>query len=72
MAIKIPHHTSALVKELFTILNESGQQLQKVAKRSGVSSSTINEWRWRRSPKVTNLEAVLNSLGFELHIRRKQ
>jgi len=72
MPLKLPQHSSPLVRELFSILNDSGERLQKVAKHSGVSATTINEWRWRRSPRVTNLEAVLNSLGFELHIRRKQ
>ena len=69
--LKVPSRGLPLVRLLFDLINQENVALSTVSKRSGVSVSTISDWRWRRSPSVTNLEAVLNVMGYELSIRRK-
>ena len=68
----VPEKCMGLVRLLYDLINQQEQGLRSVSQRSGVSSSTIHSWRYRRSPTVTNFQAVLNSLGYELVIRRRE
>ena len=60
-----------LVGEFFRLMVEKGLSAEEVSRRSGVSNAGISSWRTRTQPMVGNLEAVLNVLGYELHIRER-
>jgi hypothetical protein len=61
-----------LVKEFFRKVEIRQRKLKNVAKRSGVCIVTMRAWREKTNPTVPNLEAALNVVGYELHIRRKR
>jgi len=42
--------------------------IKDLVQPSGVKATTISEWRYRRTPNIASLEAVLNALGFKLDI----
>ena len=45
----------------------------QISREAGVSSQCVHRWlTLRRIPNIHNYEAVLNTLGYELAIRRKQ
>lgn len=65
--------TNPLVKEFFNIVyRKPGRTLVKVAKKSGVHRVTFGVWRRSGNPTVPNLQAALNSCGYELVIRKKR
>lgn len=44
---------------------------EEVAKRAGISSTTLRNWcQGRSSPKFMDIEAVVNVLGGEISIKR--
>lgn len=58
---------------IWTEMNKQCASQEDIAKRSGVSSSTMRKWRLGvRSPRVMELEAVINALGYQLAVRRKK
>jgi transcriptional regulator with XRE-family HTH domain len=70
--LTIPKKAHPLVKEMFGIMNEQKTMINAVAERAGLKRGSISDWRYRRTPTVTNFEAALNTLGFELVIREKK
>jgi transcriptional regulator with XRE-family HTH domain len=55
------------------LIERDGISPKDLAKRSGVDRRTV--WSWtheHRAPRIDMLEAVLNVLGYELTIRRKE
>ena len=70
--LPIPHHTHPLVRRLFREMNREMTTLTEVAERAGMPRSTISEWRYRYTPRVSDLDAALNVLGLELCIRPKR
>lgn len=67
----VPENASPLIRQLFELLNRRKITIASVARKSGVQVSTICDWRSRRSPTVANLQAVLNAIGYELVIGRR-
>ena len=41
-----------------------------MAKRSGVSPNTLNDWKRRSNPQIQNLDACFAALGLKLTTRR--
>jgi len=66
--LPIPPSAHPLVRELFESMNEQKVLISDVAEVSGVSKRTISDWRYKRTPGVENLNAVLNVLNLELTI----
>ena len=66
----IPTEGSPLVVKLYSLIKEQGATLTALDRKSGVSRSTIRNWRKRPPEAWANLEAVLNVLGHELVIRK--
>ncbi len=61
------------VRELFAVLDASGLSMQEVEPVAGVARSTLSTWRRALyEPKISNVRAVLNSLGFDLAVVRKE
>lgn len=61
-----------LVRWIWKEMNRQRVSQEDVAKRSGVSSSAMRKWRTGvRSPKVVDLEAVINVLGGKIKVTVK-
>ena len=58
-----------LVRELIRLQTQQQIAWGDVAKRAGISTSGIRHWRTENGPRLTNFEAVLNVLGYELVIQ---
>ena len=58
-----------LVHFLWSQIIEQQTSQEDVAARSGVSSSAMRKWRRvNRVPRLSEIEAVLNALGFNLAV----
>jgi transcriptional regulator with XRE-family HTH domain len=61
-----------LVRWVWSQMNRQRASQEDIAKRSGVASSTMRKWRVGvRSPRVMELEAVINALGYKLTVKEK-
>lgn len=61
-----------LVRWIWQQINDQRASQEDVAERSGVSSSTIRKWRdGVRSPRLVELESVVNVLGYQLKVQLK-
>ncbi|MCO5059666.1 MAG: helix-turn-helix transcriptional regulator [Rhizobiaceae bacterium] len=70
--LPIPHHTHPLVRRLFQEMNRQKTTLTEVAERAGIRRGTISDWRYRYTPRVSDLDAAFNVLGLELSVRPKR
>lgn len=62
-----------LIYWLWKEMNHQCASQEDIAERSGVSSSAMRKWRTgTRSPRIMELEAVINSLGYQLTVRKKK
>lgn len=53
------------------IANNNPITYRELAKKSGVTASTMQRWRYHASsPMLMDLEAVLNAMGYKLTITR--
>jgi len=66
--IPIPPKAHPLVRRLIRIANAKQVTLTEIALESGVAPKTISDWRYRSAPSLTNFEAALNALGYEIKI----
>lgn len=58
-----------IVRWVWTQINHQRASQEDVSQRSGVSSSTMRKWRdGVRSPRLLELEAVINVLGYKLKV----
>ena len=60
---------SQIIKNL---RKESGLSLGELSRNSGIPKATIANWERGYEPSAAKLDAVLNALGFELIIQRKE
>ena len=60
-------HAHPLVRRFYELAIEQKRFLGKIAKEAGVDPHTIGKWR-HAMPRVDNLQAVLNVMGYELVI----
>jgi hypothetical protein len=57
------------VRQIWLTLNARDDlTLKGVAKRSGVDQRTIRNWRRGASPKLADIEAVLNAMNLTLRV----
>lgn len=72
-ARSIPKGCSPVLRQLFAAVDaEFLGNMEEVAKRAGVAKDTVSQWRRGiYSPKLQNVEAVLDVLGYKLTIRTK-
>jgi hypothetical protein len=69
-AIKVPEGGHPFVRLIFEEVNRHKISIQDLADRSGVSADGIRKWRSQRGCRLALVEAVLNSLGYEIVVRR--
>ncbi len=62
-----------IVRWIWDQINFQQASQEDVAKRSGVSSSAMRKWRdGVRSPRLMELEAVVNALGFRIKVENME
>jgi hypothetical protein len=59
-----------LVRKLFAIMHENQMGVLDMAERSGVNKNTLKDWRTRTTPRLKDIEACYEVLGYELIARR--
>lgn len=59
-----------LVRETLELAQKLGYSRTKLHWISGVERQTIQQWSDGRAPLLPNLVAVLNTMGYELVIRK--
>ena len=61
-----------MVKIIWNDIIAGDLSTEHLTKVSGVSRSIIRRWRnGRNAPRIENVEAVLNALGYELKVIKK-
>ena len=60
-----------LIKKVASIIKEQDLSVPDITEMAGVNNSTIHSWFKRHSPSVNNLNSVLNVMGYELVIQKK-
>ena len=59
-----------IVRWIWRQMNQQRASQEDVAERSGVASSTMRKWRQGiNSPKLKDIEAVVNTLGGKIIVR---
>jgi DNA-binding phage protein len=56
------------VQALHEAQRRSGRSVAEVARAAGLSKASIYDWRSRRVPTVTNLDAALRAVGLRLAV----
>ena len=58
-----------IIRWLWKRINLDEWDQETLARRSGVSSSAMRKWRrGERNPRISELEAVINTLGYKIVI----
>ena len=57
------------MRRLFALIAEHQVALDDLAERAGVGLTAISRWQANRTPIVHNLQAVFNSLGYQLYVK---
>jgi hypothetical protein len=66
----MPENAHPLVRELARICHLDDRPLTGVSLEAGLAQTTVHSWFKRHSPSLENFNAVLNTLGYELQIRK--
>ena len=61
-----------LIKELLNLIDEQDFAINYVADKSGVSFQTILRWQNTSIPNLYNFRAVLQSIGYDLEIKKRE
>ena len=64
-------HCNPLAQQFYELRKHEQISYEDLAKRSGVAMGTMWSWRTRFNPLVPVFTAVLNAMGYELVIRRR-
>lgn len=67
--LPIPKHAHPFIRTLYLQMNRQRTTMLEVAERSGLRRQTIWDWANRVDPRLSDLEAALNVLGFELVVK---
>jgi len=70
--LTIPVGAHPLVRRLFDEMNAQQCGVLEMAERSGVNKNTFKDWRTRTMPRVADLEACFNVLGFEIVVKEQR
>ena len=60
------------VKFLFNEMFNQRMTQADLADRTGIAYDTLKHWRLYTMPRVSDLDAALNTMGYELTVRRKK
>jgi transcriptional regulator with XRE-family HTH domain len=64
--VTVPAHVGPYVRLFFSEMARQGLRYQDVEDVSGVLRASQKAWRKKNTPSLSSLQAVLNTLGFDL------
>lgn len=67
---KISPHIHPLVREFFSLIEAQHRLHKEIIATAGLSENTIYHWTRRYNPSLPGFVAALNSLGYELVIKK--
>lgn len=67
-SMTVPENAHPMVKRLFAEMIRQRCTMMLMAKKTGIGRITIKNWKHNSNPKLTDLIACLNVLGFDLKI----
>lgn len=62
-------HSHPLVRKFVQIMHKHKTSFREVSSRTNIGVDTLRFWQGRHVPRVDLLDAALNAIGYELHIR---
>ncbi len=65
--VEVPPFAHWTVRELYQLMRDRKIGISALSERAGVSDGTISRWR-ESLPRVDNIEAALNALGYAFRI----
>jgi len=65
-------NNSPLVSRMFQLLQEQRMTEKDFCNRVGVNPNTFRDWRLRVMPRVNDIEACIDHLGYEIVVRPKR
>ena len=68
--VSIPERCNPWVRTLFEEMRYQRIGVLDMAERTGINKNTLKDWRTRTVPRITDLEACYNVLGFTLEPKR--
>lgn len=66
--VQLEPGVNPLVREFFRHMKDRRIRCKDLAELSGINGCTLANWRKRKMPNVSNLEAALNAMGLRLAI----
>ena len=60
--------THRAIRAIATLAELRGLSLNEVSRRAGIARSLLSKWLRYESPRIDNVEAVLNALGYQLAV----
>lgn len=66
--IPIPTHAHPLIRVLVAELNRQATTMGEAADRAGLDRDAVYRWRTTNTPRIDNLDAVLNAIGLRLAV----
>ncbi len=70
--LSIPQTAQPLVRQLFEEMNRQQCGVVEMSERSGVNKNTLKDWRTRTVPRIADLEACFNVLGFDIVVKERK
>lgn len=70
--LTVPAGAHPMVRRLFEEMERQQCGVLEMAERSGVNKNTLKDWRTRTMPRVADLEACFNVLGFDVIVREQR
>jgi hypothetical protein len=67
----IPERGDPIVRQFYEVINTERLLVIDIAKKTGIAPETIAAWR-QRNPRLGLFHAALNSMGYELCIRKRE
>ena len=64
--VTIPDRCNPMVKDLFEKMRHQQIGVIDMSERTGINKNTLKDWRTRTVPRITDLEACYNVLGYTL------
>lgn len=68
----IEPNTPRLMHQVFQIIDDKNLSLRQAAESAGIDFKTLHYWASGTEPHLYKFENLINSLGYELLIRRRK
>lgn len=66
----VPERGHPIIRFMIEEINRQRRNYEELAETSGVARNFAHSWRRGADPKLTNIDAVLNALGYRLIVEK--